>query len=426
MKPILSSLSPNIQKDDAQLALKILFRPWKWKKGEQEKELEEKFKHYLGVKYAFSFNSGRVAMLAILKSLDIKKGNVLLPGFTCNAAINPVIWSNLEPKFYDIEEDFNVDFSSLKKSINKKSKALLVQHTFGLPVDIDNVQKLATENNLIVIEDCAHALGARRQNSLVGTLSQTAFFSFGRDKIISSVYGGMAVTNDSELADKIKSFQMECDYPSRFWICQQLLHPILTYYIIIPLYRFKELGRFVLLILQKLRILSKSVHWKEKRGEKPSYFPKKISNALSFLAINQLRKLEEFNEHREKIAKIYDRELENTCFVLPLSRKGRIYMKYSLLSPTRQVKQILREMRNRKIILYDGWCDSPIVPMGTKLEKMNYRLGDCPKAEELSRRIINLPTHINISPLQASFLAESLKKSLILSYQKQKLSNKQR
>ncbi len=122
MKPILSSLSPNIQRDDAWLALKILFQPWKWREGEKEKELEEKFRHYLGAKYAFSFNSGRVAMLAILKSLGIKKGNVLLSGFTCNAAVNPIIWSNLESKFYDIEEGFNVDFSSLKRALIKKAK----------------------------------------------------------------------------------------------------------------------------------------------------------------------------------------------------------------------------------------------------------------------------------------------------------------
>ena len=414
MKPILSSLSPNIQRDDAWLALKILFQPWKWREGEKEKELEEKFRHYLGAKYAFSFNSGRVAMLAILKSLVIKKGNVLLSGFTCNAAVNPIIWSNLEPKFYDIEEGFNVDFSSLKKSINKKSKVLLVQHTFGLPVNMNDIQKLATENNLVIIEDCAHALGAKWQNSLVGTFGQAAFFSFGRDKIISSVYGGIAVTNDSELADKIKSFQTKCNYPSRFWIFQQLLHPILTYYIIIPLYRFKELGRLILLILQKLRILSKSVHQKEKWGEKPSYFPRKISNALSSLAIHQLYKLEEFNKHRDKIAKIYSQELKNTVFVLPPAKKGRIYMKYSILSPTQQTDQVLRRMRNEKIILYDGWRNSPIVPMGTELKKMNYQSGSCPKAEELSRRIINLPTHINISSSQASSLIKSLKKNLVL------------
>ncbi len=411
MKPILSSLSPNVQRDDAWLALKIFFQPWKWKKGRQERELEERFKHYLGVKYAFSFNSGRVAMLAILKSLRIKKGTVLLSGFTCNAAVNPIIWSGLKPKFYDIKQDLNVDFSSLRKNIDKKSKVLLVQHTFGLPVNMSDIRKLAIENDLIVVEDCAHALGAKWQNNLVGTFDQAAFFSFGRDKIISSVYGGIAVTNNSELAEKIKSFQTKCSHPSYPWICQQLLHPILTYYIIIPLYRFKESGRLILLILQKLRILSKSVHQKEKRGEKPSYFPRKMPNALSFLAIRQLQKLEKFNKHREKIAKIYNRELKNTVFILPSSRQGRIYMKYSLLLPIRQTGQILQKMRAKKIVLYDGWRNSPIVPVGTELKKMNYKLGDCPKAEEFSRRIINLPTHINISSSQASFLAKFLKKN---------------
>src|SRR3989344_8687425 len=101
-KPISISLSPNVQKDDVKLALGLLFNPFRWKKGKAIKQLEDSFKKYLGVKYAFSFNSGRSSFFAILKTLSeanyLKKGDsVLLQAFTCNAVPNPILWANLNP-----------------------------------------------------------------------------------------------------------------------------------------------------------------------------------------------------------------------------------------------------------------------------------------------------------------------------------------
>src|SRR3989344_1264326 len=139
-KPISISLSPNVQKDDVFLALKLLFRPWKWKKGDGIKKLEEEFKKYLGVKYAFSFNSGRSSLFAILQSLNLNKGDdVLLQVFTCNAVPNPILWAGLNPVYVDCGDDFNVDIEDLKSKIISGVKVLIVQHTFGLPVNMDEV-----------------------------------------------------------------------------------------------------------------------------------------------------------------------------------------------------------------------------------------------------------------------------------------------
>src|SRR6266480_1857878 len=91
-KPISISLSPNVQKDDVVLALKLLFQPWKWRQGSAIEKFEKEFAKYLGVKYAVSFNSGRSALYAILKALDLPKGSdVALQAFTCNAVPNPVL-----------------------------------------------------------------------------------------------------------------------------------------------------------------------------------------------------------------------------------------------------------------------------------------------------------------------------------------------
>src|SRR6185436_17267660 len=109
-KPISISLSPNVQKDDVVLALKLLFQPWKWRNGDAVKKLETEFKKYLGVKYAVSFNSGRSSLYAILKALDLPQGsNVTLQAFTCNAVPNPVLWAGLNPVYVDCGNDFNAE-----------------------------------------------------------------------------------------------------------------------------------------------------------------------------------------------------------------------------------------------------------------------------------------------------------------------------
>lgn len=411
-KPISISLSPNTEPDDIWLAFKLIFQPWKWNKGNAEKEIEEKFRQYLGVKYAYSFNSGRTAFLAILKSLGLKPENeVLLQAFTCNAAINPVLWVGLKVKYVDCNEnDFNIDSEDLKRKISPLSKVVVVQHTFGMPADMDRIRNISRENNLILIEDCAHSLGAEHRDRKVGTLGKAAFFSFSRDKIISSVYGGVAITNDSELARKIEEYKKSIEYPSHFWVFQQLLHPVLLNCLMIPLYNFIDLGKIFLILSQYLHILSKAVHFKEKKGEIPSYFPKKMPNALCILALNQFEKLDRFNEHRRKIAGFYYERLENTCYILPekFEERKSAFLRFSVIHP--KAHPIIYQAWDKENILVGDWYTTPIAPSDTDLKKMGYVMGMCSNAESLSNKTLNLPTHINITLVDAQKVVNFLKK----------------
>lgn len=411
-KPIFTSLSPNTEKDDISLALSLIFKPQQWRKGKAIQGLEEKFKKYLGVKYVFSFNSGRASLTAILEAIGIKEGDeILLQAFTCNAAVNPILKLKAKPIFIDIDSTINMDADDLKRKITSRAKAVMIQHTFGWPTKIDEVLKIARENNLYLVEDTAHALGAKYKGKFCGTFGDAAFFSFGRDKIISSVFGGMAVTNDERIAKGIKKIQEELNYPSNFWIFQQLLHPILVNYLILPCYGLNQyFGRIVLGLLHKISILSKAVYKKEKRGEIVKYFPKRLPNALAVLALSQFQKLERFNRHRREVAEFYGRNLKNR-FLLPLSKKDKdrapVFMRYPVLADY-DTDGILKEARRRKLFLDDGWRKSPIVPPNTDLKKMNYNLGGCPKAEKIANRIINLPTHINISKKESQKIVNFL------------------
>jgi dTDP-4-amino-4,6-dideoxygalactose transaminase len=423
-KPISISLSPNTEKDDIDLALKLIFRPSELKISVNQRThqrqsastiLEEEFKKYLRVNYAISFNSGRSALMAILDALGIKKGDeILLQAFTCNSAVNPILNFGAKPVYVDVDETINLDPEDLKKKITKKSKAVMVQHTFGWPAKIDQILEICKKYNLYLIEDCAHSLGAKFHGKFCGTFGDAAFFSFGRDKIISSVFGGMAATKDDKIGEGIKEFQGKLDFPSNLWIFQQLLHPILTNYLVLPAYGLNSnLGRIILGLFHVFKILSKGVYKKEKEGEIPKYFPKKLPNALAILSLNQFKKLERFNEHRREIAKFYQEILKNSKFILPLAKpKENIiptFMRYPILTDF-NTDEILSEARKRKIYLDDGWRKSPTVPPDTKIDKMKYILGSCPKAEKVAQNIVNLPTHIKVSEKDAQKIINLLKK----------------
>ena len=418
-KPISISLSPNTEKDDVDLALKLIFHPWFWKIGVNQRQsastlLEEEFKKHLRVNYAISFNSGRSALMAILDALGIKKGDeILLQAFTCNSAVNPILNFGAKPVFVDVDETINLDPEDLEKKITKKSKAVMIQHTFGWPAKIDEILEICKKYNLYLIEDCAHSLGAKFHGKFCGTFGDASFFSFGRDKIISSVFGGMAVTNNNEIGERIKNFKEKLGFPSNFWIFQQLLHPILTNYLVLPAYGISSnLGRIILGLFHILKILSKGVYKKEKEGKIPKYFPRKLPNALAILALNQFKKLEKFNKHRREIAKFYENELKNTKFILPLAKSKEniipTFMRYPILTDF-DTDEILKEARKEKIYLDDGWRKTPIVPPDTNVSKMNYIFGSCPRAEKVAKTIVNLPTHINISQKDAQKIIEFLK-----------------
>lgn len=432
-KLISISLSPNVEKDDVKLALNLLLRPWLWKKGRGIAEFEEEFRKYLGVKYVFTFNSGRSAFYALLSALrsydeGLKAGDgVLLQAFTCNAVPNPILWAGLNPIYVDCSpDDFNIDIEDLKKKLTLRKaqgeatpRVLVVQHTFGQPANMSDLVKICNENKLILIEDCAHALGAKYaaasaqgfgEPRKMGTFGKAAFFSLGRDKVLSSVYGGVAVTNDDELGKKLEKLQKEFGKPSLCWTWQQIWHPVLLNYLILPIYNFIDLGKVFLILSQAFHVLSKAVSWQEKKGKMPDYFPRALPNALAIMALNQFSKLEKFNAKRQQLATFYYENLAGTKFKLPqkFPERQNIFLRFTVTHP--KAHEILYQAWHKENILLGDWYTTPIAPFDTSLENMKYEKGMCPNAENLSKKTLNLPTHINISQKDAQRIINFLKK----------------
>ncbi|MBI4136547.1 aminotransferase class I/II-fold pyridoxal phosphate-dependent enzyme [Candidatus Roizmanbacteria bacterium] len=387
--PIASSLSPNTEPDDVWIAITTLFSPWMWKKGTSTELVEDWFRDRFKTDTVYSFNSGRTALYAILKSCAIGPGDeVIVQAFTCVAVPEVVMWVGAKPLYVDIDDSYNIDPSKLEKLITKKTKAVIVQHTFGIPADIKKIRKICEKHSLILIEDCAHALGATVDGKLVGSFGDAAFFSFGRDKVVSSVFGGIAILSSKFKVqnEKLQTFHEKLSYPSFFWIKQQLLHPVMLNLFILPWYD-SGIGKAVLVLFQKLKLLSFPIEKCEYTGNMPGGFLKKYPNGLAILALNQLKKLDRFNKRRISIARQYFRGLSLKGQSL---QKGAIYLRYPLQLPSRN---IIVKIARKEGILLGNWYHNVIDPADCYPLSVGYTMRSCPNAEKLADGIINLPTH---------------------------------
>lgn len=174
--------------------------------GKQVQALERLLKDYLKVKNVVSINSGTSALYSALLAIGVAQGDeVLLPSFTFVATANSVVAAGAKPVFVDINrEDYTIDTMDLKRKITNKSRAVIPVHLYGHPADMDEISELAQAHSIEIIEDACQSLGSLYKNTQTGTLGQLGCFSFYASKVLTAGEGGAVVTNDDNLADKIK------------------------------------------------------------------------------------------------------------------------------------------------------------------------------------------------------------------------------
>jgi len=407
-RPIAIGLSPNTEKDDILLALKTLFSPWQWRQQEKTRKLEKEFAQKFGKKYyALAVNSGRSAQYLILKALGIKKDDeVAIQAFTCTVVPNSILWLKAKPIYIDIDQSYNMRPDDLKKKITSKTKAIIIQHTFGIPANIKAIKKIAQEHNIPLIEDCCHSLGATYQKKLVGSFGDASFFSFGRDKVLSSVFGGMILCSNDKLYHQTKKLIDNLELPSKIWIAQQLFHPI-AFKLILPLYNL-NLGKLLLITFQKLHLLSRAVYPQEKISQQPKIFPQKMPGGLAILARKQLKKLDRFTQHRKKIAQIYFNHFQKLNLNLPPKTAGASWLRLPITHP--QADKLYQYTKKRGILL-GNWYQGVVMP-AQNLATVKYQRGSCPQAEELSQTVINLPTYPTLTKKEALRVVKIIKQWL--------------
>ena len=177
--------------------------------GPRLEKFEADFCKYTQAKYAIAVSNCTAALHLSLKALGIKKDDeVIVPDLTFVADANAVLACNAKPVIVDInKENFFLSIPNIKKNITKKTKAIIPVHIYGQVCNIDEILDVARDNNLKVIEDCAHAIGTFHNSKHVGNLGNTGCFSFYPTKNITTAEGGMVITNSKKIAEKIRQLR---------------------------------------------------------------------------------------------------------------------------------------------------------------------------------------------------------------------------
>ncbi|MHC4555694.1 MAG: DegT/DnrJ/EryC1/StrS family aminotransferase [Planctomycetota bacterium] len=356
------------------------------------------FAQFFSTQRAFAFWKGRIALYALLKALRVGSGDeVILPGYTCVMDVNPIKYVGARPVYVDIEPDtFNMDVTLLKEKITKNTKVIIAQHTYGYPCDMDVIMNIAQSNGISVIEDCCLALGSKYKGRILGTFGRAAYFSFQWNKPYTTGLGGMAITNDRELSERIESLQVDemCSPSGRevFMLWAQLIVYRLFIY---P--STTALAQNVFRYLTKKGAVVGSSSTCEFEPVKAEDFFKGMSTVQARSGIRQLSKIEKNISHRVKMAQLYDELLEAKGW------QGRKYDR-NVAEPIMVRYPVRIKEKNKALaeaakagIELGSWFECPLHPIETPLASYDYEIGMCPEAEKAGHEVVNLPLHPRVN-----------------------------
>jgi perosamine synthetase len=371
--------------------------------GGEIKKFERAFAEYVGVDQAFSFGAGRMALYAILEALGIGAGDeVILPAYTCVVVPNAIIYRGAKPVYVDIDrQTLNIDVNKIAAKITPKTRAIMAQHTFGLPCDMDAIMAVAREHKLAVIEDCCLALGAEYKGRKVGTFGTASFFSFDSTKVINTELGGLAATADPLLAAKIRTSQSHAPFFTKGVVLRLALQYLLSAFVYLP--KFYYLGRYFMALWDRspFAFLLTDENMLKKPTEYP--YPARLSNLQAMIGLEQLKQIEKNLEHRINTAREYERifngypvELVNRA---PNNDYKHIYLRFTFLLDDR----LAWAAKYDKKIETGTWFDSIAHGRHERLEEIGYLPGSCPVGEATAKRNINLPTHLRVKGIEKIF-----------------------
>ncbi len=364
--------------------IKTLLKFWEYRRGPYTKRLIGHIKKIYGDKPVYLLGNARSAEYLFLKSLNLPKdSNVIIQSFTCNAVPNPVLWLDLEIRYVDIDrENFNASIEDVIKRSDEKTKVIILQHTFGIEGNTDEILKFAKANDIYVLEDCAHSLG----NASLGGKSDAAIISFGIEKVLQTRVGGALILNNSKL---IKAFESEyakipvMGFLETFvWLLNPLFWRILRF---LGALQFPS-AKF----LRRIKLLNMGFEDPELLGRKPKNYPRKLSNALASVAAASMETLSQNISNRKEVVGMYEKYL------------GQRYGEVALVRYPYVVKDLITANEIEKALGKKGyrigdWYRPVIYPSSTNIASMKYVLGSCPIAEDVSKRIVNLPTGAGIT-----------------------------
>lgn len=430
LKLVSCEVGPNYQLDDIPVALQGLWQSSNFSK--QENFCRNWFAEYFGLKNPSDLlfaDNGRTCLTLILQNLNLPKNSeILIQPLSCVVLPNSVWQAGYKPILVDTDsKNYNFDLQDLERKITPKTKAMIVQYSFGLTPDMNKIQQICEKYNILLIEDCAHALGQKTiingKEYKLGRIGQAAIFSFGRDKIVSTTRGGMCFVNpnpvigqklNDSIAQKITKDHKSLPQMNPKEVTKSLIYPILTTLLIRPFYGI-NLGKIILLLARKNHLIGEIYTPQEKMGTSEMTTQSQFPNKLFPLLQNQLQKFPKFQTHRQKLVEIYNQQLSQTDFLASsLLRYPLDVFKITGVKDSSQTAKIwlkLKQNLKQNGIMMGKWYTSLFAQEDMDYErKMGWKPEDLPTAENLcNQNLLNLPTNIRTSVGDAKRICDIIK-----------------
>lgn len=375
---------------DCMTALRYLADPHWLIRGPAITAYERAFAQKIGVRYAYSFSSGRIGLYGLLGALGVGPSTeVLLQVPTHIAIANAIRYTGARPVYVDCRlENYNMDLEQAEQRVTPRTRVLILQHTFGIPVDLDAAMDLARRHGLEIIEDCVHALGATYDGKQVGSFGRAAFFSTEDTKTISTTMGGMVVTDDPRLAARLQAFQATCAWPSRSLTARYLLKLVLYHLLTEP--HIHRYARAAYEFFGRRNPLPRPTSAEECRGIRPANYEQRLSNAQAALGLRQLQRLETILSHRGAVAEAYRARLSERGLRVPQPpvKAKPAFVRYPVWVDDQAA--VVRVVAPHAVL---GTWFTSVLEEAVSPTLGDYETGSCHNAESTVNHLVNLPTH---------------------------------
>ena len=344
--------------------------------GPKLRKFESIFAKFTGAKFAIGVSNGTAALHLSLKALGIGKGSeVIVPDITFVATASSVLLTGATPVLADVDENLNILIPSIKKSITSRTKAIIPVHFAGKPCKINEITSIARKNRISIIEDCAHAIGARVNSKHVGIFGQAGCFSFYPTKNFTTIEGGMVVTNSKNIADFVR-------YARNHGITKTLT------------------SRF-----------SSGKPWDY--DIKNSGYNYRLDEIRASLGINQIKRVKKMNLLRKKAADYYNKKLEDIeGVIVPGKSIGVEHVHHLYVIRITRKYGITRDMLFQKLLKIGIRTSVHYKPlhMFTIFKKMAKIIDSLSNSVHVYSQILSLPLYPSISKKQQDLVINNIKK----------------
>lgn len=366
MKKTIEISKPNMGNEEIEMVVKVL-KSGHLSQGALVKKFEKEIARYCGTKYAVAVNSGTAALHCALYGMGVKTDDeVITSPFTFVATTNAILMQKAKPIFCDINENtFNIDPSQIESKITKKTKIILPVSMYGHTYDVAEINAIAENNKLRVLEDAAQSIGAEYKKRKTGSLADVTSFSLYATKNITSGEGGAITTNDKAIANSCRSFRHHGQKEN-------------------TIYEYISLG-----------------------------YNYRMTDIAAAIAIEQLKKIEKLTMIRRRNAKLLFQGLTNiNGLILPVENPDfkDVYYQYTI-----RITKKFKTSREKfiKYLMSQGITARVYYPkplhLHPHIEKLGYKKGDFPVAERLANEIVSIPVHPLVSEREINYIIEKIK-----------------